>query len=138
MVQNLTKREAEFNRFIRLMNQLVIAADNSGGEENLSPVQIQIMSKEIDDQFKLAHKVIDVVDQANRKTCVTLLQYYVEKPDSPYAQNRLFTNKKEEEKFQQIVYVNLKFVFEICVYVKLEEFIYLLHVMDSVYDKNHY
>ena len=65
------------------------------------------------------------MDRANRKICVTLLQYNVDKPESSYAQVRLFERKKEDEKFQQVVYVNYK----------LEEFIYLLDVMNSVYDK---
>ena len=46
-------------------------------------------------------------------------------PKTSYAQVRPFRRKKEEEKFQQIVYVNYK----------LAEFVYLLDVMNSVYDK---
>ena len=84
------------------------------------------MSKDMDEQLKLAHKVVDVVDRANRKIFVTLLRYNVDNPESSYAQVRLFAGKKEDEKFQQVVYVNYK----------LEEFIYLLDVINSVYDKN--
>ena len=80
------------------------------------------MSKDMDEQFNLAHKVVDVVDRANRKICVTLLRYNVDNPESFYAQGRLFPRKKEDEKFQQVVYVNYK----------LEEIIYLLEVMNSV------
>ena len=84
------------------------------------------MSKDMHEQHKLAHKVLDLVDWANRKICVTLLRYNVDKPESSYAQVQLFAKKKEDEKFQQVVYVNYKF----------EEFVYLLDVMNSVYDKN--
>ena len=56
---------------------------------------------------------------------MTLLRYSVDKPESFYAQVRLFARKNEDEEFQQVVYVNYQ----------LEEFIYLLVVMDSVYDK---
>ena len=94
-------------------------------EENLTPVQIPTLSKDMEEQLKLAHKVVDVVDRANTKICVTLLRYNVDKPESSYAQVRLFIRKKEDEKFQQVVYVKYK----------LEEFIYLLDVMNSVYDK---
>ena len=80
----------------------------------------------MDEQLKLAHKVVDVVDRTNRKICVTLLRYTVDKPGSFYGQVRLFVRKKEDEKFQQVVYVNYK----------LEEFICLLDVMNSVYDKD--
>ena len=68
---------------------------------------------------------VDIVVRANRKICVTLPRYNVDKTESFYAQVRFFARKKEDEKFQQVVYVNYK----------LEEFIYLLDVMSSVYDK---
>ena len=83
------------------------------------------MSKDMDRQLKLAHQFVDVVDRLNRKICVTLLGYNVDKPESSYAQVRLFARKKEDEKFQQVVYVNYK----------LEEFIFLLNVTNSVYDE---
>ena len=49
----------------------------------------------------------------------------MDKPESSYAQVRLFARKKDDKKFQQVVYVNYK----------LEEFIFLLDVMSSVFDK---
>ena len=79
---------------MRLTNQLVNAARNIAREENLTPVLIPTMSKDMDEQLKLAHKVVVVVDRANRKICVTLLRYNVDKPESSYAQVRLFA--KEE------------------------------------------
>ena len=56
LVENLSKGEADFNRFIRLKNQPVIAAENFGRKENFSSVLIPTMSKDIDEQLKLAHK----------------------------------------------------------------------------------
>ena len=126
LVQNLRMREANFNEFMRLRNQLVNAAENFAEEQNLTPMLILTMSKDMDEQLKLAHKVVDVVDRANRKKCVTLLRYNVDKPENFYAQVWLFARKKEDEKFQQVVYVNYK----------LDEFIYSLDVMNSVYDKD--
>ena len=80
----------------------------------------------MEEQLKLVHKVIDVVDCPNRMICVTLLRYKADNPDTSYAQVRLFGRKTEEgKKFQQIVYVNYR----------LDEFIYFLDVMNSVYDK---
>ena len=73
----------------------------------------------MEEQLKLVHKVIDVVDCSNRKICVTMLIYKVDNPETSYAQVRLFGRRKEEEKFQQIVYVNHRLV-------------YLLDVMNSV------
>ena len=123
--QNLSMGEADFNQFIRQRNQLVVAADNFLREGNLFPVLQSKLCKDIEEQLKLVHKVIDVVDRPNRRICVTLLRYKVVNPETSFAQVRLFGRKKEEEKFQQIVYVNHK----------LEEFVYLLDVMNSVYDK---
>ena len=79
----------------------------------------------MEEQLKLVHKVIDVVDRPNRRICVTLLRYKVDNPETSYAQVRQFGRKKEEEKFQQIVYVNYR----------LDEFVNLLDVKNSVYDK---
>ena len=123
--QNLSMGEVDFNQFVRQRNQLVVAADNFLREQNLSPVLQSTLSKDMEEQLKLVHKVIDVVDRPNRRICVTLLKYKVDNPETSYAQVRLFRRKKEEEKFQQIVYVNYK----------LDAFIYLLDVMNSVYDK---
>ena len=46
----------------------------------------------------------------------------MDKPESSYAQVRLFATKKEDEKFQQVFYVKYK----------LEEIVYLLDVMNFV------
>ena len=123
--QNLSMGEADVNQFIRQRNQLVVAADNFVREQNLLPVLQSTLSKDMEEQLKLVHKVIDVVDHPNRRICVTLLRYNVENPETSYAQVRLCGRKKEEEKFQKIVYVKYK----------LDEFIYLLDVMNSVYDE---
>ena len=82
LVQNLTKGEAVFNQFLQLKNQLVNAAENFAREESLTPVMIPTMSKDIDEQLKLAQKVVDVVDRANRKIFVTLLRYNEDKTES--------------------------------------------------------
>ena len=125
LVQNLTVGDADFKQFMRLRNQLVNAAENFAREGNLTSVLIATTSKHMDEQIKLAHKVVDVVDRTSRKICVNLLRYNVDKPESSYAQVRLLARKREGEKFQHVVYV----------INKLEEFIYSLDVMKSVNDK---
>ena len=56
---------------------------------------------------------------------MTILRFVVDKPETSYAQVRKLERKKEKEKFQKIVYLNYK----------LEEFVYLLDVLNSVFDK---
>ena len=123
--QNLSMGEADFKQFIRQRNQLVVAADNFFREQNLSPVLQSTLSKDMEEQLKLVQKEIDVVDCPNRRICVTVLRYKAVNPETTYAQVRLYGWKTEEEKFQQIVYVNYK----------LGEFLDLLDVMNSVYVK---
>ena len=100
--QNLTMGEADFNQFIRQRNQLVVAADNFLREQTLSPILESTLSKDMEEQLKLVHEVIDVVDRPNRKICVTLLRYKADNPDTSYAQVRLFGRKKEEENFKKL------------------------------------
>ena len=85
---------------------------------------VKLLGKDMEEQVKLKHKVVEVVDRPHRKVCVTMLRYNVEKPETSYVQVRLFAIRKDEEKFNQIVYVNYKF----------EEFFYLLDAMISIYD----
>ena len=47
---------------MRWRNQLVDTAENFAREEDLTPVLIPTMSKDNDEQLKLAHKVVGVMD----------------------------------------------------------------------------
>ena len=91
--QILSMGEADFNQFIRRRNQLVVAADNFLREQILSPVLQSTLSKDMEEQLKLVHKVIGVVDRSNRRIFVTLLRYKVDNPETSYAQVRLFGRK---------------------------------------------
>ena len=108
LVQKLTMGEADFNQFMRLRSQLANAAENFAREKNLTPVLIPTMSKDMDEQFKLAHKVVDVVDRTNRKICVTLLRYNVDKPESSHAQGRLFARRARSFNKLSMWNINLK------------------------------
>ena len=79
--QNFSMGEADFNQSIRQRNQLVVAADNFLREQILPPVLQSTLSKDMEEQLKLVHKVIDVVDCPNRRICVTLLRYKLENPE---------------------------------------------------------
>ena len=117
--------KADFHQLIRQRNQLVVAANNLLREQILLAVLQPTLSKDMDQQLKLVHKVIDVVDCPNRKICVTLLRCEVDNPETSYAQGRLFGRKKEKENFQQIFNV---------IY-KPDDFVYLRDVINSLYDK---
>ena len=114
-----------FKQFLRLRNQLIVAADNFTKEEILPYINVVGLSRDIDEQLKHVHKVIEIAEVTKRKVCVTLLRYEEDNPETSYAQIRLFTRRTEEENFQQLVYVNYK----------TDEFIFLLDVMNSVCDQ---
>ena len=61
LAQNLTKGEPDFNQFIRLRNQLVNAVRDFSKEENLAPVQLKLLTKDMEEQLKFTHKVAEVV-----------------------------------------------------------------------------
>ena len=122
LVQDLTLGGAVFNQFMRLKKQLVNAARIFGGEESSSPVLRPTMSKDRDEKLKLSHKVVGVVDRPYKKSCVTLMRYNMDKTENSYAQSRLLAGKKENEKFQQFIWVIFK----------LEGTIYLLDVINTV------
>ena len=63
--QNFTLGEADNSQFIQQRSQLVVAADNFLREQNLSPVLHSTLSRDMEEQLKLVHKVIDVVDGPN-------------------------------------------------------------------------
>ena len=122
LVLNLTMGEEDFNQFIRLSNQLVVAVRDFSKGENLPPVQVKLLATDMEEQLKLTHKIVEVVDRPHRKIWVTMLRYNVEKLETSYVQVRLFGRRKDEGKFNQFVYVNYK----------LDKFIYLLVVINSV------
>ena len=84
-VLNVTMGEADFNEFKQFRNQPIIAVKNFDSAENVSPVLIPTMSRDTDEQLKLAHKVVNVVGRPERKISVTLLRYNVDQPKSFYA-----------------------------------------------------
>ena len=97
--QNLSMGEADFNQFIRQSNQLVLATDNFITEQNLSPVLQSTVYKDMEEQLKLVHKVIDVVDRPNGRVSVTLLRYKMDKRETSYAQIRPVARRKQAGTF---------------------------------------
>ena len=83
--------DADFNHLTQKRNQLAVAADSFLREQNLSPVLQSTLSYDMEEQLKLVHKVIDVVDCPNRRTFVTLLRYKADNPVNSYAQQGKFT-----------------------------------------------
>ena len=91
--QNFTMAVSFFNQFMQMSNQLAVAPIDFGGEQILSHTLIPTMSKDMDEQLKLAHRVADFADRPNIKICVTMLRYSVDKPQSTYAQAPLLARK---------------------------------------------
>ena len=80
---------------MRQRNRLVVEADNFLMEQNLSRVLQSTLSKDMEEQLELVHKVIDVVDYPKRRICVKLLRYKADNPETSYAQVRPFGGRKE-------------------------------------------
>ena len=92
---------AGFNLILKVTSQLAAAAaKNFRREEKFSPKEFLKLSKHMDEQLKLAHKIIDVLDQAIRKICAILMRYNVDKPEILYAQVCILPKTKEDEQFQ--------------------------------------
>ena len=89
--------ERDFSQFIRLMNHLVVTVRDFSKEENLPPVQVKILAKEMEEQLKLTHKVVEAVHRPQRKICVTMLRYNVEKPETSYVRVRLFGRERRKK-----------------------------------------
>ena len=109
LAQKFTMGEADFIQFIPLRSHLVVAVKDFSKEDNLPPVQVKLLAKQMEEQLKLTYKFVEVFDRTHRKNFMTLLRYNVEKPKTSYVQVRLFGKRKEEEKFNQIDYVNYIF-----------------------------
>ena len=62
LTQNLTMGESDFNQFIRLRNQLAVAIREFSKEETLPPLQVKLLAKDMEEQLKLTHRDIEVVD----------------------------------------------------------------------------
>ena len=78
--------EADFNQFIRLMYQVVVAVRDFSKEENLTPVQLKLLAQDMEEQLNFTLNVVEVVDRPHRKICLTVLRYNVEKPETAYVQ----------------------------------------------------
>ena len=84
LAQTLTMGESVFNQFIGLRIQLVVAVRDFTKEENLPPVQVKLLAKDMEAQLKLIHKVVEIVGRPHRKICVTMLRYKVEELEISY------------------------------------------------------
>ena len=62
LAQNFTMRQSDFSQFFRLKNQLVAGVRDLSKEENLTPVQVKLLAKDMEEQLKLTHKIQKVVD----------------------------------------------------------------------------
>ena len=93
----------DFNQFIWLRNQAVVAEESSGVENNFSQVRMPKMSKNKDEQLRVTHKVVDVTDCTKRKIFVNAAPGTIGKTrkfmKNSYAKVQIFAGKL----FQQFI-----------------------------------
>ena len=99
--------KAVLSKLLRLRIRPDVTAENMSREDILSPVQMLTTSKEIDEQLKLARKVVDFVDISNRKNCVTLMWCSGTALESSSAQGRLLAGRLRKD-LSRIVYLKHK------------------------------
>ena len=61
LAQNLTMEEADFDQFSRLRSRLFVAVGVFGKEENLTSVRVKLLAKDMEDQLKRTHKIVEIV-----------------------------------------------------------------------------
>ena len=128
LVQVFTIREADFNQFIRLRNQLVIVAKNLGREKKLSPLLIPTMPKDTNDQLKLDHKVVGWLSVSSKQNdwCDFSTGHCRKKK----IERSRTISCKEKKRGREVSTICLCYV-----NYKLENFIYLIYVMNFACDK---
>ena len=82
LYQCVSLGQYDFKQFLRLRNQLIVAADNFTKEEKLPYINVVGLSRDIGERLKHVHKVIEIVEGAKRKVCVTLLRHKEDNPET--------------------------------------------------------
>ena len=80
---------------------------------------IPTMSVDMDEQLKVAQNVVDIIDRANRKICVTMLRYSAVQCEFICSFPKICRRNGGQEG-SKIVYVS----------ITLEDYIYLLDVLN--------
>ena len=96
--------------------QSILASEESAGhgdkklwwKQILSLLKLLTILKDMDEQIKLFHGLVGIVDCPNRKLSVIILPFNVDKPGSVYAQVRLVSRKRGGSK------TSTKFLCELC------------------------
>ena len=65
------------------------------------PIPITTTSLDMEEQLKSVQKIVDYLDRPNRKSCLTQLQYGLEKPIKSSTQVQRFTKKKDARNFSK-------------------------------------
>ena len=85
----------DFRQLLRLRHQLIVAADTFTKEENLSYINVVGLSKDIDEQLKRVHKVIEIAEGPGAK-CV--LHCCATKRTIPKHSTRRYDSLQEERR----------------------------------------
>ena len=124
LAQNLARWETDFNQFIRLTNQLVVAVRDFSKEENLPPVKVKLLAKAWSSTLNL-HTICRNCWWTTQKDLCDYAALQSGEAGDAICSSAIDWKKKGGRKTIQIVYV---------IY-KPDEFISSLVVMYSVYDK---
>ena len=93
---------------MRLRNSLVIPEDIFGSEENVLSVLKQTISKDMDEQVKLNHKVVEYWTEQIERFVWLCCDTMWKGQKTRRLKSDFFARKKEDENFQQFAYVKYK------------------------------
>ena len=123
--QNLPMGKADCNQFIRQRNQLVVAADNFLREQNLSPVLQSTLSKTWRRNWSLFTRWLTLWSAQTERFVWHCWDTRWTTQKLPMPKSVYSDGKKRKKNFSKLCMSTINF----------GEFLYLLDVMNSVYDK---
>ena len=112
--QCVSLEQYDFKQFLRLRNQLTVAADNFTKEDNLPYINIVGLSRDIDKQLKHVHKVIEIAEGPSAKCALqccatkrTIPKHSTRRYDSLHAGRRkkIFNNLSMSTKKLMNLYI---------------------------------
>ena len=105
LVQCFRTGEEDFNQFHWLRTQLVNGAENFAIQGNLSSVLKPTLSKDMDEQLKLVHKMLTQKTEQTRRFLWLCCGTMWPSQRNHKLNSNYFARNKEDDKFQQFFYM---------------------------------